>query len=276
MTRPASRYVHGTDPDEQRRLDLLNRIVNDECMAVLSLAGGERIVDFGSGLGQFTRAMARGAGPGGRVVGIERSREQIAEALRLAAGAEEAERVEFRQGDVFDPPIGEREWGTFDLAHARFLLEHVPDPLGVVRAMVRAVRPGGRIVLADDDHDLLRFWPDPPGMVALWRAYVDTYLRAGNDPYVGRRLPELIHQAGAIPRRSHGVWFGGCFGMERFPLLVENLVGIMEGARAEILAGGQIDAPAIDATLAAFREWGTRPGAAFWFSMSWAEGIKPA
>ena len=35
------------------------------------------------------------------------------------------------------------EWGTFDLVHARFLLEHVSDPLAVVRSMARAVRPGG-------------------------------------------------------------------------------------------------------------------------------------
>ena len=37
------------------------------------------------------------------------------------------------------------------------------DPLAVVRQMVRAVKPGGRVVLADDDHDLLRLWPEPPG-----------------------------------------------------------------------------------------------------------------
>jgi SAM-dependent methyltransferase len=274
--RPPSRYVHGTSPEEQRRLDALNRILNDACMEQLSFTGGERIVDFGSGLGQLTRAMARAAGPAGNAVGIERSPEQISEAIRFAREAGEQERVEFRQGDVFAPPIGENEWGTFDLAHARFLLEHVPDPLAVVRIMVRAVRPGGRIVLADDDHDVLRFWPEPQGLEALWRAYVDTYSRAGNDPYVGRKLPELLHQAGARPVRSHGVWFGGCSGSERFPLLVANLGGILEGAREEILAGGRIDGPAIDTTLAALREWGTRPDAGIWFSMAWIEGTKPA
>jgi 2-polyprenyl-3-methyl-5-hydroxy-6-metoxy-1,4-benzoquinol methylase len=46
--------------------------------------------------------------------------------------------------------------GHFDVAHARFLLEHVPDPLVIVRTMVRAVRPGGRVILADDDYEGLR------------------------------------------------------------------------------------------------------------------------
>ena len=58
------------------------------------------------------------------------------------------------------------EWGTFDVAHTRFVLEHVPDPLRVVKTMVRAVQPGGRIVLADDDHDVLRLWPEPPGFTS--------------------------------------------------------------------------------------------------------------
>ena len=59
--------------------------------------------------------------------------------------------------------------GRFDLVHTRFLLEHVPDPLAIVREMVAAARPGGRIVLIDDDHDLLRFWPDCPEADRAWR-----------------------------------------------------------------------------------------------------------
>ena len=275
MTRAPSRYVHGTSAEEQDRLDLLNRILNDASLHELALEGGERILDFGSGLGQLTRAMAGAAGPSGRAVGIERSQEQIAGALRLAEQAGDSDRVEFRQGDVFEPPLRENEWGTFDVAHTRFLLEHVPDPLRVVRTMVRSVRPGGRVVLADEDHDVLRLWPEPAGVEALWRAYIETYTRAGNDPYVGRRLPQLLHEAGALPRRSHWIWFGGCAGMERFPLLVENMATILEGAREEIRAGGKLDAAAIDRALSAFRAWGKRPDAALWFAMAWVEGVRP-
>lgn len=275
MSRAPSRYVHGTSAEEQDRLDLLNRILNDASLHELGLEGGERILDFGSGLGQLTRDMARAAGPSGRAIGIERSPEQITGALRLAEKARESGRTEFRQGDVFEPPLREEEWGTFDVAHTRFLLEHVPEPLRVVRTMVRAVRPGGRVVLADEDHDVLRLWPEPPGVEALWRAYIDTYVRAGNDPYVGRRLPQLLHEAGAHPRRSHWIWFGGCAGMERFPLLVENMATILDVARGEIRAGGKLDAAAIDGALAALRAWGRRPDAALWFAMAWAEGVRP-
>src|SRR5438445_5362421 len=152
MTRTTSRYVHGTDPREQQRLSRLNDLLNGAAIRELGLRGGESILDLGCGLAQLTRAMAKSAGPGARVVGVERSAEQIAEAVRQARAAGEGGLVDLRQGDAIGPPLADAEWGTFDLAHTRFLLEHLPDPLAAVRGMVRAVRPGGRVVLQDDDH----------------------------------------------------------------------------------------------------------------------------
>jgi cyclopropane fatty-acyl-phospholipid synthase-like methyltransferase len=75
-------YVHGTAPDEQKRLTRLNGLINEACLRPLAPRPGERFVDFGAGLGQMSRAIARAAGA--KVLGIERSAEQIAEAMRQA------------------------------------------------------------------------------------------------------------------------------------------------------------------------------------------------
>src|SRR5262245_31819823 len=168
----SSCYIHGTAAGEQGRLSLLNDLINQAALRELNLRGGERVLDVGSGLAQFTRAMARAVGPAGRVIGIEKSRAQFVEALRQARADGEEHLTELREGDALALPLGDDEWGTFDVAHARFILEHVRDPLGVVRQMVRAVRPGGRVVLADDDHDVLRLWPEPPGLREAWQAYL--------------------------------------------------------------------------------------------------------
>ena len=213
----SDRYIHGSAPDEQRRLSRLNELLNEGTLRELALKGGEKILDVGSGIGQLTRAMGRAAGPDGRVLGIERDPSQLDEARRQACADREEELVEFRAGDALALPLGDLEWGTFDLVHTRFVLEHVSDPLGVVRAMVRAARPGGRIVLADDDHDVLRLWPEPPGFTTVWQAYIRTYDRLGNDPFVGRRLVGLLHAAGAVQFRNHWLFFGSCAGMPTFP-----------------------------------------------------------
>src|SRR2546430_1833272 len=228
-------YIHGTAAEEQRRLSLLNDVLpNNASLREMALRSDERIIDFGSGLGQFTRAMAR-AVPRGRVVGIERNEDQLAGAYRIAAAEDEAKLVEFRSGDVLNLELAREEWGSFDVAHARFILEHVPDPLRVVKTMVRAVKQGGRIVLADDDHDVLRLWPECPGINDLWNAYIRTYDRIGNDPYVGRRLVALLHEAGAIPTRNTWIFFGGCAGMEIFDVLTANMAGGGRSARETII-----------------------------------------
>jgi SAM-dependent methyltransferase len=270
-----SSYIHGTSPEEQRRLALLNGIVNAGSLRELAIAGGERILEFGSGLGQLARLMSRAAGSTGRVVGIEFSAEQIAGAEALASAAGEQGLVEFRRGDAADPPLEEGEWGSFDLSHARFLLEHVTDPQAVVRAMVGAVRPGGRVVLEDDDHDVLRLWPEPDAVLDVWNAYVLSYRRIGCDPLIGRKLVSLLHGAGAVPVRATWIYFGACPGDPVFPALVGNLAGILAGAREAILATGGVSASELECALTSLRTWAARPDASFGYAIAWAEGRRP-
>lgn len=271
----SSSYIHGTSAEEQQRLGLMNDLLNESCLAELKLQGGERILDLGCGTGLFSRVLARAVGPRGRVLGIERSVEQLTAARRGLADSSASPNLELRQGDAFAPPLTEGEWGSFDVAWTRFLLEHVRQPLAIVRQLVRATRPGGRIVLADDDHEVLRLWPEPPGLMSLWNAYLRTYDRLGNDPYIGRRLVALLHEAGACPVRNTWLFFGGCAGNPRFEVVVRNLRGILVGAREEILRQELFPEVYFDRTLATYDEWAQRPDAAFWFALCWAEGVRP-
>lgn len=267
---PDSRYIHGTEPHEQHRLGILNRILNEGSLREIGLLGRDRVLDIGCGPGHFTRAMARIAAS---VIGIERDQRQIDLAHTLAAADHESALVQFRQGDVYALPLRPNEWGHFDVVHARFLLEHLPDPLAAVKEMVRAVKPGGRIVLSDDDHDVMRLHPEPAGFAPLWTAYMRCYDRLGNDPWVGRRLVQLLHQAGAQPMRNTWIWFGCCAGDERFPLFTENLIGVIETARQPIERFALLEPAAFDAAIANLRDWARRPDAAIWYPMCWAEGV---
>lgn len=268
-----SHYIHGTADEEQRRLRLMNRILNEASLRELDAKRGDRIVEFGSGLGEFARAMA--ALTGVRVVGIERDHDQIDKCMRLAREGGEEGLLDIRQGDVFAPPLAEEERGSFDIAHARFLLEHLSDPLAAVRQMVASVREGGRIVVEDDDHDLLRLWPEPPRVMQLWRAYIRSYERIGNDPFIGRRLVELLHRAGATPCRNRQLFFGSCAGSETFDAIVDNTRDILAGAADVVVELDLIDAASVRAALEELAQWRTRPDAAFWYTMSWAEGRRP-
>ena len=272
MTVPAG-YVHGTHPDEQRRLSDMNALINRLSLDAMAPRPGERLLDVGSGLGQFARDVARATGA--PAVGVERSTEQLARALATAADAGESALVEFRQGDALAPPLKPTEWGSFDIAHARFLLEHVPDPQAVVVQMAKAVRSGGRVVIEDDDHEALRPWPEPPGLMVVWRAYLRTYDRLGCDPHVGRRLVQLLHGAGLKPRRIELLPFGACSGDPAFGAFVRNLQDVLRSAHDAILATGGATADEFELAQHSLDAFAQRGDAALWYTISWAEGLKP-
>lgn len=274
LSQKNQRYIHGSKPKEQRRLSSLNELLNQACLRELALTGSETLLDVGSGLGQFTRDMARAVAPTGRVIGVERDKQQLAEARRQAQAAGEMDLVEWRHGDALELPLEKPEWGRFDVAHARFVLEHMREPEQVVRQMVRAVRRGGRVVLADDDHQVLRLWPEPPGFVELWQAYIRAYEHLGCDPFVGRRLVALLRDAGAKPRRNHWIFFGSCAGVPEFAAFVRNAIGVIETAREVITGPLGFGTKQFDQALRAMRQWGHRSDAALWYGLCWAEGVR--
>jgi SAM-dependent methyltransferase len=264
-------YIHGTSEGEQARLAIMNGLLNRRELAAIGAAGSERCLELGAGTGVFARALADAVSRGGSVVAVERDERQLAAARRNAAGAPN---LELRSGDALAPPLAPAEWGAFDLVHARFLLEHLPAPLEAVRAMVRAVRPGGRIVLVDDDHTLLRLWPAVPAFERLWEVYWRQYERNGTDPNVGRRLVALLVAAGARPVRTEMLFYGACAGAPELGPVVENLVGVVASAERAIVESGAAATGEVRAALADVRRWAERTDAALWYALPFAEGTR--
>ena len=172
-------------------------------------------------------------------------------------------------------PLKPREWNGFDLAHARFLLEHLSDPLVVVQQMARAVRSGGRVVLVDDDHGSFRPWPIPPGFEELWLAYVQSFQDNGTDPCIGRRLVSLMYDSGVRSIRNTEIFFGGAGGHRTLVDVSENLIGALIGARDAMVSTGIVDKAGFYKGIDGLRSWQKNPAAALWYSISWAEGVLP-
>jgi len=271
----SEKYIHGNSAAERQRLALMNEIINQRCLEALELKHEKRVLDVGAGTGQFTRLMAAELPSNATIIAVELNPDQVQEALQLTRESSRGCTIDFRIGDAEHLPLEEFEMGTMDLAHTRFLLEHVEDPAAVVRSMVSAVRPGGRVVLLDDDHELMRFWPEPEGVMAAWTAYYRSYARLGNDALVGRKLASLLYDAGAPPSCITQLFYGACAGMEQFGAVVDNLVGVLEGARPVVLANDEISAKAYDTALKNFRAFRELPNAAVWYLINWAEGRVP-
>jgi SAM-dependent methyltransferase len=85
---------------------------------------------------------------------------------------------------------------SFDLVHARTLLVTIPEPAEVLAEMVRLARPGGWVASQEPDVEHALCYPPLPAWGRLWEIFRAAFTRAGADPHLGRRLPEMYRQAG--------------------------------------------------------------------------------
>jgi arsenite methyltransferase len=106
---------------------------------------GERVVDVGSGAGLDTLIAARAVGPDGFVIGVDMTPEMLDHARGAAAEAR-ITNVEFRQGLAERLPV---EKGWADLVISNGVINLVPNKLAAYRQIARALRPGGRVQVAD-------------------------------------------------------------------------------------------------------------------------------
>ena len=143
---------------------------------------GDRVLDLGSGSGMDSFLAAHACGPSGWVVGVDMTQAQLAKATRLATDAG-FRQVEFREGYIEDPPV---EPGTVDCVVSNGVINLSPDKPEVFRAAAAALRPGGRLAIAD----IVSARHLPVGVTcdaALWAACIggaaqrDDYLEAIRD-----------------------------------------------------------------------------------------------
>ncbi len=268
-------YIHGSTDTERQRLALMNSLINERCLQTLKLSNEKLVLDVGAGTGQFTQLMATNLHSGSRIIAAEHDPQQLDAARQMAKSKQNGCDIDYRLGSAAELPLSDDEQKRIDLAHARFLLEHVPDPAAVVAGMVGALRRGGRIVLADDDHELMRLWPEPEGVLAAWRAYYLSYSHLGTDPLIGRKLVSLMHGAGARPVSNTQIFYGACAGAPLFGGIVHNIIGVLQGARATVISTKLIAPQIYDQAVTNLTEFLELPDAAVWYGINWAEGRKP-
>ena len=150
---------------------------------LLNVEEGDVIADVGCGLGTAARELAS---LGARVHGFDASEEMISEARSRS----EATPVEFAVADVVALPLGDDALSGY---RAERLYQHLPDPAAALEEARRVLRPGGRIVLVDQDWDA--FVIDGYGPTrAVLSAFADSF-RSGQ---IGLQHRRLLLDAGFV------------------------------------------------------------------------------
>src|SRR5215831_15708210 len=148
-SRPAGRGITiGTPRFYDLSAALLFRGRRRSYRALVAAAGvrrGDRLLDVGCGPGYLARMLAEATGPDGSVVGIDAAPEMIEYASRRARGLANCR---FQPGAAQAIPFAD---GAFDVVTSSLVMHHLPqEERGrAVREMLRVLRPGGTLVLAD-------------------------------------------------------------------------------------------------------------------------------
>ena len=108
----------------------------------LDLPPGAWCLDACCGTGDLSRALAAA---GARVLGVDFCRAMLEQA-RAASAGDAPRTVAHAEGDAMSLPVADR---AFDGACVAFGLRNVVEPERALREMVRAVRPGGRVVVLE-------------------------------------------------------------------------------------------------------------------------------
>ncbi|MEV5143193.1 methyltransferase [Streptomyces sp. NPDC052727] len=161
----------------------------------LGIGPGWRCWEVGAGGPSVVSWLAEKVGPAGQVVATDIDTSRLTGAARPP--------VEIRVHDVgAEEPPGE----GFDLVHARLVLVHVPDRERALRSMIKALRPGGRLLIEDADPALQpltcpdEYGPEQRLANRLRQGFRKLLADHGADLSYGRKLPRLLREAGL-----HGV-----------------------------------------------------------------------
>jgi SAM-dependent methyltransferase len=185
------RYTHG-HAESVLRSHRTRTAQNSAAYLLPELRAGRDVLDIGSGPGTITVELAEMVAPG-RVTALETSGDLV-ELARAEADRRGCTNVNFVVGDVhaLDLPTN-----SYDIVHAHQVLQHVADPAGALREMMRVCRPGGVVAARDGDYSGFTWYPALPALDRWRELYLAAARANGGEPDAGRRLMAWAHRAGA-------------------------------------------------------------------------------
>jgi SAM-dependent methyltransferase len=152
-------------PDPGAWVGVLDRVGGDPLYArykrriveLLAPVAGGRYLELGCGTGAHAVAVAEQFDVA--VTGVDRSETTVAEARRRGV-------MDAVTGDAHRLPFAD---AGFDGAWADRTFQHLDDPVKALAEIVRVVRPGGTIVVADPDYGSQAVAGPDPGLAARAR-----------------------------------------------------------------------------------------------------------
>jgi len=152
----------------------------------LGIGEGMRVLDVGAGGGTIAQWFARHVAPSGSVLAVDLD-------PRFIMALDEPN-LEARRMDLF---ADEFPRVSFDVVHARCLLEHLPERVRALERLIAAARPGGLVAVCDFGGELGGPMHPTPDDLLVQQVFAAVVSEAGWDHTVEGDLPGGYTDIGA-------------------------------------------------------------------------------
>lgn len=225
-------YILGADAEELFRLGVQHQVWAEEAQHGWRLANfraGQTLLDLGCGPGYCTKELAFIAGEKGKVIGIDKSGKYIKFLDNVAK--QYGLNIEAIHAD-FDEMQLKPE--SLDGMYCRWALAWVPNPKEILKKVVAALKPGGKIVIQEYyDWSLLQTEPRRSALAKAISLALKSFKDTDNEIDIGRQLPTMLPEIGMkviafrpmakIATPKNGIWqWPKTFFQSYFPRLVDQ------------------------------------------------------
>lgn len=114
-------------------------------LELLRLRPGMAVADIGAGTGYHSLPIARKVGPAGKVYAVDIQPEML-QIIEMRAKAKNIANIELVRGEADDPKLPDE---SVDLALLVDVYHEFDHPYEMIRAITKALRPGGKIVFVE-------------------------------------------------------------------------------------------------------------------------------
>jgi ubiquinone/menaquinone biosynthesis C-methylase UbiE/mono/diheme cytochrome c family protein len=130
-------FFSSAEREKYERADLL--------LDALHIQSGATVADIGSGTGYFTWRLADAVGPTGKVYAVD-IQESMLDLTKAAVDAHKLTNVEYRLATESSPRLSDN---SIDVAFIAYAFHEFANPEATMRAIRRALKPGGRVVILE-------------------------------------------------------------------------------------------------------------------------------
>lgn len=231
---------------------------------------GMSVLDVGCGTGAITRGIAELAGPDGRVVGVDQNPDFMDAAIERHRNVAN---LSFGVGDVYGLPFKEE----FDLVTAARVLQWLSEPKKALQSLVSTVKPGGRVVILDYNHEKIEWTPEPPESVkSFYQAFLLWRADAGMNNQIADHLEVMFQQVGleemtVLSQHEYVTEVD-----PHFPKAIQIWADVMASRGKQMVRDGYLDESARALAEEEYRAWIQSSAKSQRMYLQSIEGVKPA